>query len=183
VGFGRREIKVTPREVEDLVAYQIGALAGVAAAQGVRLRHVKPHGALYNMAARDADLADAVARATAAVDRSLMLFALPRSKSLEAAQRHGVRVVSEAFADRAYRPDGSLVPRSESGAVIHDAEAVVERAVRLARERIVIAADGSPVLLDIETLCVHGDTPGAAALASRIRKALTHAGVQVSAPI
>ena len=124
VGFGRREIKATPREVEDLVAYQIGALAAIAAAQGVRLSHVKPHGALYNMAARDPDLADAIARATAAVDRPLLLFGLP-VPTLDAARRHGLRAVSEAFADRAYRQDGSLGPRSEPGAVIDDAHQVV----------------------------------------------------------
>jgi UPF0271 protein len=181
VGFGRREITVTPREVEDLVAYQIGALAAIAAAQGVHLTHVKPHGALYNMAARDANLADAIARATAAVDRSLMLFGLPGSKSLEAARRHGLRAVSEAFADRAYRADGSLVPRSQEGAVIEDADAVVDRAVTIARERVVVAADGTRVQLDVETICVHGDTRGAAVLASRIRHALTGAGIQVRA--
>ena len=182
VGFGRREMKATAREVEDLVAYQIGALAGIAAAQNVRLTHVKPHGALYNMAATDDALADAIARATASVDRSLMLFGLPGSKSLEAARRHGLRAVSEAFADRAYRADGTLVPRSEAGAVIDDADAVVARAVMMARERVVVAADGSRVPLDVETICVHGDTPGAAVLASRIRKALTDAGIQVKAP-
>jgi UPF0271 protein len=183
VGFGRREMKATPREVEDLVAYQIGALAAIAAAQGVRLVHVKPHGALYNMAARDVDLADAIARAIAAVDPSLALFGLPGSQSLEAAQRHKVRAVSEAFADRAYRRDGSLVPRSEPGAVIDDEQLVVTRAVAIARERMVIAADGTRVPLDVQTICVHGDTPGAALLASRIRKALGDAGVQVRAPV
>lgn len=183
VGFGRRELKATPREVEDLVAYQIGALAAIAAAQGVRLAHVKPHGALYNMAARDADLADAIARAIAAVDPSLALFGLPGSQSLEAAQRHKVRAVSEAFADRAYRRDGSLVPRNEPGAVIDDEQIVVTRAVAIARERMVIAADGTRVALDVQTICVHGDTPGAAVLASRIRKALNDAGVQVRAPV
>ena len=183
VGFGRREIKATPREVEDFIAYQIGALAAIAAAQGVRLSHVKPHGALYNMAARDADLADSIARATAAVDRSLLLFGLPGSKSLDAARRHGLRAISEAFADRAYRADGSLVPRSEPGAVIHDANVVIQRAVMIARERLVIAADGTQVPLDVHTICVHGDTPGAAVLASRIRTALGDAGIQVMAPI
>lgn len=183
VGFGRREMKATPREVEDLVAYQIGALAAIAAAQGVRLAHVKPHGALYNMAARDLDLADAIARAIAAVDPSLALFGLPGSQSLEAAQRHKVRAVSEAFADRAYRRDGSLVPRNEPGAVIDDEQIVVTRAVAIARERMVIAADGTRVPLDVQTICVHGDTPGAAVLASRIRKALSDAGVQVRAPV
>ena len=183
VGFGRREMKATPREVEDLVAYQIGALAAIAAAQGVRLAHVKPHGALYNMAARDADLADAIARAIAAVDRSLMLFGLPGSTSLDAARRHGVRPVSEAFADRAYRADGSLVPRSEPGAVIDDEEAVVNRAVVIARERMVVAANGTSVPLNVETICVHGDTPGAATLAARIRTALSEAGIQIKAPV
>jgi UPF0271 protein len=182
VGFGRREMKATPREVEDLVAYQIGALAAIAAAQGVRLAHVKPHGALYNMAARDVNLADAIARAIAAVDPSLALFGLPGSQSLEAAQRHKVRAVSEAFADRAYRRDGSLVPRNEPGAVIDDEEMVVTRAVAIARERMVIAADGTRVPLDVQTICVHGDTPGAAVLASRIRKALGDAGIEVRAP-
>ena len=183
VGFGRREMKATPREVEDLVAYQIGALAAIAAAQGVRLAHVKPHGALYNMAARDVDLAEAIARAIAAVDPSLALFGLPGSQSLEAAQRHKVRAVSEAFADRAYRRDGSLLPRNEPGAVIDDDQIVVTRAVAIARERMVIAADGTRVPLDVQTICVHGDTPGAAVLASRIRKALSDAGVQVRAPV
>jgi len=183
VGFGRREIKATPREVEDLVAYQIGALAAIAAAQGVRLTHVKPHGALYNMAARDLDLADAIARAIAAVDPSLALFGLPGSQSLEAAQRHKVRAVSEAFADRAYRRDGSLVPRNQPGAVIDDEQIVVTRAVAIARDRVVIAADGTRVPLDVQTICVHGDTPGAAVLASRIRKALNDAGIQVRAPV
>ena len=183
VGFGRREMKATPREVEDLVAYQIGALAAIAAAQGVRLAHVKPHGALYNMAARDLDLADAIARAIAAVDPSLALFGLPGSQSLEAAQRHKVRAVSEAFADRAYRRDGSLVPRNEPGAVIDDEQIVVTRAVAIARERMVVAADGTRVPLDVQTICVHGDTPGAAVLASRIRKALNDAGIQVRTPV
>ena len=180
-GFGRREIKATAREVEDFVAYQIGALAGIAAAQSMRVTHVKPHGALYNMAARDEVLADAIARATASVDRSLMLFGLPGSKSLDAARRHGLRAVSEAFADRAYRADGSLVPRSEPGAVIDDADAVLERAVSIARDRVVVAAYGTRVTLDVETICVHGDTPGAAVLAARIRQALSDAGIQIRA--
>jgi len=183
VGFGRRELKATPREVEDLVAYQIGALAAIAAAQGVPLAHVKPHGALYNMAARDVDLAEAIARAIASIDSSLKLFGLPGSKSLEAAQRRNVQAVSEAFADRAYRRDGSLVPRHEPGAVIDDEAIVVSRALAIARERMVIAADGTRVPLDVQTICVHGDTPRAAVLASRIRNALSEAGIQIRAPI
>lgn len=180
VGFGRRELKATPKEVEDAVAYQIGALAGIAATEGLRLQHVKAHGALYNMAARDAGLADAIARATAAVDRSLILLGLPGSQLVAAGRRAGLRTASEAFADRAYQPDGALVPRSQSGAVIEDADTVVRRAIAMARERVVIAVDGSRVAIDVDTICVHGDTPGAAALARRIRDALADAGVEVA---
>jgi len=179
VGFGRREMRVTPREVEDFVVYQIGALAAVAAAQGVQLQHVKAHGALYNMAVRDAALADAIARAAASVDSFLILFGLPGSQLVAAGQRAGLRTAREAFADRAYQPDGTLVPRDQPGALITEPDAVVRRAVSIVTDHAVTAIDGSPVHLDVETLCVHGDTPGAAALASRIRQALVAAGVAV----
>lgn len=180
-GFGRRDLHATPREVEDFVVYQIGALAAIAAALGVRLQHVKPHGALFNMAVRDAALADAIARATASVDRSLILFGLPGSELVRAGQRAGLRTACEAFADRAYEPDGTLVSRRLPGAVVHDAEAVEARVVRMAAERTVVAVDGSVVGLDIDTICVHGDTRGAADLAARIRRALDAAGVSVKA--
>ncbi len=180
-GFGRREMHATPREVEDFVVYQIGALAAVAAVQGVRLQHVKPHGALFNMAVRDAELAGAIARAAAAVDRSLILFGLPGSELIRAGERAGLRTASEVFADRAYEADGTLVSRRRPGAVIHDAEAVVARVVRMAVERAVTAVDGTRVRLELDTICVHGDTPGAADLAARIRHALDGAGVQVKA--
>jgi len=179
VGFGRREMRATPREVEDFVVYQIGALAAVAAAEGARLQHVKAHGALYNMAVLDATLADAIARATSAVDRSLILFGLPGSELIAAGQRAGLRTAREGFADRAYMKDGTLVPRSQPGAVIEDSELVVSRAVSMARERSVNAIDGSRITLEVDTICVHGDTPGAAMLASRIRAALVGAGVSV----
>ena len=181
VGFGRREMRATPREVEDFVVYQIGALAAVAVAGGMRLQHVKAHGALYNLAVRDATLADAIARATAAVDRSLILFGLPGSELIAAGQRAGLRTAREGFADRAYKRDGTLVPRTEPGAVIEDPEVVVTRAVSMARDRAIDAIDGSRIALEVETICVHGDTPGAAMLASRIRAALTGAGVNVLA--
>jgi 5-oxoprolinase (ATP-hydrolysing) subunit A len=179
VGFGRREMRATPREVEDFVVYQIGALATMAAAQGIRLQHVKAHGALYNIAVRDAAVADAIARATAAVDSSLILFGLPGSELIAAGRRAGLRTAGEGFADRAYRADGTLVPRAEPGAVIDDPEKVVSRAISMVRERAVSAIDGSRVALEVETICVHGDTPGAAMLASRIRQALIDAGVSV----
>lgn len=179
VGFGRREMHATPSEVEDFVLYQVGALAGVAAAQGARLQHVKAHGALYNMAVRDRDLADAIARATAAIDPSLILFGLPGSELLRAGERAGLRVAAEAFADRAYEPDGTLVSRKRAGSVIHDARTVVARAVTMVTTGCVTAVDGSQLPLRADTLCVHGDTPDAAALAREVRDALRAAGVDV----
>jgi UPF0271 protein len=178
-GFGRREIHATPREIEDLVVYQIGALAAVAAAQGVRLQHVKAHGALYNMAAREAALADAIARATASVDRSLVLFGLAGSRLIEAGQRAGLRTAREAFADRSYRSDGALVPRGQPGAVVETPDEVVSRVVSMVSRQTVTAIDGSQVRVEADTICVHGDTPGAANLAKRMRHALAEAGVEV----
>lgn len=178
-GFGRREMRCTPQEIEDLVVYQVAALAGVAARQGVRLQHVKAHGALYNMACRDRALADAVARAASAVDPSLILFGLPGSELLLAGKRAGLRVAAEVFADRAYEPDGSLMSRAKAGSVIHDVPFVVARAVRMARERVVTANDGADIALQVDTLCLHGDTPGAATLAAAIRHALEREGIQV----
>lgn len=180
-GFGRREMRCSPREIEDLVVYQVAALAGVAAAQGVALQHVKAHGALYNMACRDRGLADAVARATAAVDARLILFGLPGSELLMAGRRAGLRVAAEGFADRAYEPDGSLVARAKAGSVIHDEPSVVRRAVRMARDRKVTTIEGGEIALDVDTLCLHGDTPGAAALAAAIRRGLEQEGVRVAA--
>ena len=179
-GFGRREMRMSPRDVEDLVVYQIGALAAVAAVEGVRLQHVKAHGALYNMAVTEFALADAIARATAAVDRSLVLLGLPGSQLLQAGERAGLRTASEVFADRAYRADGTLVPRTQAGAVIQDEEVVVQRVVAMVRERAVVAEDGSRVTLRVDTICIHGDTPGAAQLAARVRAALEAAGMEVA---
>ena len=179
-GFGRREMAVDPSEVEDSLIAQIGALAAIAKAEGLALQHVKAHGALYNMAGRDRVLADAIARAIAAVDRTLIMFGLPNSPMIDAARAAGLRVASEGFADRAYQPDGSLAPRSRPGAVIHDAEAVVARAVRMAHDGVVLTPDGAEVALRVDTICVHGDTPGAPELTRRIREALQAAGAAVS---
>jgi UPF0271 protein len=178
-GFGRREMAVSPREAEDFVLYQIAAVAGVAAAEGLRLQHVKPHGALFNLAMRDRGLAAAIARAIAAYSRDLIVFALPDSELLKAARTEGLRVVAEAFADRAYEADGSLVSRSRPGSVIHDSSAVVERAVKMATDGTVAAVDGTILKLQPDTICVHSDTPGADALAARLRAALDSAGVSV----
>jgi 5-oxoprolinase (ATP-hydrolysing) subunit A len=180
VGFGRREIRVTAQEVEDLVLYQIGALAAIAQSEGVRLRHVKAHGALYNMAARDRALADAIARAVRACDSSLILFGLPASELIRAGEAAGLPVASEGFVDRAYEADGSLTPRSRSGSVIHDVDTVVRRAVRMVEEERVTAADGSEIPLHIDTLCIHGDTPGAAELTRALAAGLARAGIAIA---
>jgi UPF0271 protein len=181
VGFGRRELQVTPAEAEDFVLYQIAAVSGVAATEGVKLQHVKPHGALFNMAARSRSLATAIAKAVAAFDASLILFGLPGSEILSAGRAAGLRVAAEVFADRAYEADGSLARRGTPGSVIHDATAVVSRAVRMIQERVVEARDGTVVSLDADTICVHGDTPGAAQLAASVRAGLHAAGVTVTA--
>jgi UPF0271 protein len=180
-GFGRRELQFSPADVEDFVSYQVGALAAIAASQGVRLQHIKPHGALFNMAVRDAALADAIARAAAVIDRSLILFGLPRSQIVEAGTRAGLRTASEGFADRAYEPDGTLVSRHKQSSVIEDPEIVVPRVIRMVRDRVVDAIDGTVVPLVVDTICIHGDTPGAADLAAGIRAALKQEGVEVRA--
>lgn len=180
VGFGRRNMAATPREVEDFVIYQVGALAGIAAAEGVRLQHVKAHGALYNMAVRDRALADAIARAVAAIDKSLILLGLPKSELLRAAQAAGLPVAAEGFADRSYEPDGSLTPRDREGAVIHDPSAVVRRAVRMARDEVVTATNGEDIQMYVRTICTHGDTPGSHELTRLLRAGLERDGVKVA---
>src|SRR5437870_7265314 len=181
VGFGRRELNVTSGEAEDFVLYQIAAVAGVAAAEGVPMQHVKPHGALFNMAVRNVELSAAIARAVAAFDTSLILFGLPGSEILNAGRAAGLRVAAEVFADRAYEPDASLASRRKPGSVIHDAAAVVTRAVRMIADRSVVAIDGSVVTLEADTICVHGDTPGSDVLAARIRAGFEAAGIAVKA--
>jgi UPF0271 protein len=176
-GFGRREMAIDPQDVEDTVLAQIGALAAIARAEGATLQHVKAHGALYNMAARDRRLADAIARAIASFDATLIMFGLPNSAMIQAGRAAGLRVAAEGFADRAYQPDGSLTPRSVPGAVIDDADVVVARAVKMVSEGVVLTPDGKAVPLRVDTICVHGDTPGAAGLTRRISEALAAAGV------
>ena len=179
-GFGRREMSLTPQEIEDLVLYQIGALAAIAQSEGVRLQHVKAHGALYNMACQDETLAEAIAKAVRAFDPTLVLFGLPGSALLQAGLDAGLPVAAEAFADRAYHADGSLAPRSEPGSVIHEVDMVVARAVRMVCEDTVVASDGTAMRFEADTLCLHGDTPGAAVLAAAVRRGLEDAGVTVA---
>ncbi len=180
-GMGRRELEVTSQEAENLIAYQIGALAGIAALEGTRLAHVKPHGALYNMAARDRRLADAIAQAVALVDRRLILFGLAGSELVEAGKAIGLTVAEEAFVDRAYNPDGSLIPRGRPGAVIQDEQEVVARVRRLVHEGGVASLDGPLICLHADTICLHGDTPEADRLADTVRRELTKEGVRIQA--
>jgi UPF0271 protein len=179
VGFGRRELKVTPSEAEDLVLYQVAAVQGVALAEGLAIRHVKPHGALYTMASRDPELATAVARAVASINRALVLFAPAGSALLEAGIAERLNVAAEAFADRAYASDGSLASRSKPHALLTDSRLVVSRAVRMVTEGVVTTIDGTDLPLKVETLCVHGDTPGAPDLARALRQGLESAGISV----
>jgi UPF0271 protein len=178
-GFGRREMRLAAAEAEDLVLYQIAAVAGVARAEGVPLQHVKPHGALYNMAARDGDLAAAIVRAVTAFDPSLVLLAPRGSQLFEAGVAGGLRVAAEAFADRAYERDGTLTPRGRADSVLTDPAAIVARAVRMIAEGTVAAVDGTPVPIAVDTLCLHSDTPGAGALGRRLRDGLQAAGILV----
>lgn len=181
-GFGRRDMAITPQDAYELTLYQIGALHAFVRAAGGRLCHVKPHGALYNQAARDPHLADGIARAVRDFDASLLLFGLSGSELTTAGARLGLGVVHEAFADRAYAPGGSLVPRGQAGAVIADAEAATVRVLEMVRAGRVQAADGAWIPLRADSICIHGDHPGALDTARRIRQALETEGVLVAAP-
>jgi UPF0271 protein len=179
-GFGRREMSFAPEEIADLVRYQIGALSAIAKAEGAALRHVKPHGALYNMSVRRADIAEAIARAVASFDGALVLVGLPGSELLSAASRLGLSVAAEAFADRSYESDGSLTPRHRADAVLTEPGPAAERAVRMVLDGKVVAREGSTLALKVDTICVHGDTPGAAGLAAAVRAGLEQAGITVA---
>lgn len=181
-GFGRRQMTLDAADAQDMVLYQVAAVAGVARAEGTLLTHVKPHGALYTMSTHDRSLAEAIAAAVFAFDPELVLYAPPRSALAAAGRAIGLRVAIEAFADRAYEPDGTLVPRGQPGAVIVSVEEVVTRAMQMATERTVVAVDGSTIQIDADTLCIHGDTPGAASMAAWIRAGLNSADVEVRAP-
>lgn len=180
-GFGRREMAVTAQEVYDLVVYQVGALLGVAAAAGVPVRHVKPHGALYNMAAAQPALAEAIARAVRDVDRTLVLFGLAGSVLPSAGEAVGLVVASEVFADRSYMPDGSLVSRRRPDALVTDPDEAAGRAVRMVREGRVRAVNGDDVPLRADTICLHGDGAHAAELARALREAMARESIEVRA--
>jgi len=179
-GFGRRPMQMAPAEVEAAVIYQVGALAAFAAAEGGRLTHVKPHGALNNQACEDAALADAVARAVRAVDRGLILLAPALSELQSAGERAGLAVAAEIFADRAYTDAATLVPRSQSGAVLHEPEAVLAHVLRMLDADGIVARSGKVLPTPMHSICVHGDTPGAVENARCLRAALEGRGWQLT---
>lgn len=182
-GFGRREIEISPGELYAQTLYQIGALAAFANAAGAKLHHVKPHGALYNMAARDRGLADAIANAVRDFDPHLILVGLAGSASIATAREAGLACAQEAFCDRRYRADGSLAPRSQPGSVLEDVDEAVAQAVSIAKRGEAVADDGSRVRIEADSLCVHGDRANAGEFASRLRSALEREGLRVAAPV
>lgn len=180
-GFGRRVMELTPEEIKADVIYQIGALAAICRSEGLRLQHVKVHGALYNVAAKDIAVGIAIAEAIKAVDPEMYMLCLGNSRMVEAAKQVGVRYVEEAFADRAYTAQGTLAPRKQEGAVIHDLEKVSERVLEMVRDKQTASIDGKPVPISAQTVCVHGDTPGAVEMIRSIRSKLEEAGVSLQA--
>ena len=172
VGFGRREMKVSPAELKTMVIYQVGALQAVCKAEGTKLHHVKPHGAMYNMAAKDEKLADAIAEAVAAVDGSLVLMGLSGSCMKAAAEKHGLAFAAEVFADRAYEDDGSLVSRTKPGAMIEDEDLAIRRMLHLLETGTIESGNGKEIRLEADTICVHGDSPKAVLFAKKLREAL-----------
>ncbi|MGW3650586.1 LamB/YcsF family protein [Streptomyces sp. NPDC000878] len=180
-GFGRRAMDVPPDELTAEVAYQIGALEVFARAAGTRVSYVKPHGALYNRVVHDKEQAEAVIDGVLLADAGLPVLGLPGSRLLELAEGAGLPAVPEAFADRAYTDEGTLVPRGQDGALVTDLEAVVARSVTLARTGVIASRAGTPLAVHARSLCVHGDTPGAVDLARRVRERLEASGVRVEA--
>ena len=179
-GFGRRAMKISAQEMYDLVVYQAGAVEGFARAAGGRLHHVKCHGALYNMAANDEALSEAMVKA--AKDLGVMLYVLSMSKNFEIAKKAGIPVAGEVFADRGYADDGTLWPRGRPGAMIEDAGKALAQALAMVEEGYVTSVNGKRVPVAADTMCIHGDQPGAALFASRIRNAFQEKGIRIAAP-
>lgn len=176
-GFGRRNMKVAPAEVTDLIIYQIGALKAFCAAYGVRMQHVKPHGALYNMADKDEELAMAVCRGIQAVDEGLILLGPGSGQMVQAAQKSGLKTAGEVFADRAYMEDGSLVPRTQPGAMIEEEDEAIKRVLKMVQNGTVTAITGEEIPVKADSVCVHGDGEKALLFVQKIKKALDEAGI------
>jgi 5-oxoprolinase (ATP-hydrolysing) subunit A len=178
-GFGRREMTLGTEEIYNLTIYQIGALEAIAKVCGTKVRHIKPHGALYNIAARDKSVADAIAQAVKDCDAGLVLFGLAGSELVKSGEEKGLKVAQEVFADRSYQADGTLTPRSLPGAVIEDAAVAIKRVLRMVREGKIEASDGTDIEIKADTICVHGDEPKALQFVMNLRKALRDEGIAV----
>lgn len=179
--FGRSELALSGEEIFSLMLYQLGAFKTIADSLGIPVRHVKPHGALYNMAARNEEMADAIVRAVITIDPKLILFVLPSSALARAAKSNELKIAREFFADRNYLPDGSLVPRTRPDALLHDPTMAANRVFGILRDHKVAAVDGSEVRVEADTICLHGDNPGAVAFARELRLALHQMGIMVAA--
>lgn len=180
VGFGRRNMALSPQEAYDLTIYQIGALAGFVKAEGARLQHVKAHGALYNMAVKDAALSEAIAEAVYKIDPELVLFGLSGSEMIKAGEKIGLRTANEVFSDRTYQKDGSLTPRTQSNALITDSQIAIDQVIRMVKENKVATVVGEDAELQAETICIHGDGIHALDFAIQISKSLKGAGIDIA---
>lgn len=182
MGFGRRVMRISPQDMYDLVIYQAGAVEAFARAAGAKLHHVKCHGALYNMAVNDEALSEAMVRAVKDLGSGVMLYALSRSRTFQLAKQKGVSVAGEVFADRGYSDDGTLAPRDKPGGMIEDAAASARQALAMIEQGYVTSLSGKRVAVSADTMCLHGDQPGAVAFAQTLRKAFTERGITVAAP-
>jgi UPF0271 protein len=181
-GFGRRSMNVTPNEVYEMILYQVGALSAFATANNATLHHIKPHGALYNMAAKDRKLADAIVKAALDFNPKLILYGLANSELVEAARHQKLACCEEVFADRTYQADGSLTPRNQEGAMIESAEEAIEQVLRMIESKTVSTRHGSIIPINPDTICIHGDGSHAAEFAQAIHQKLKAQGVQLAAP-
>lgn len=181
MGFGRRNMAISPQEAYDIVLYQIGALYGFIKAEGAKMQHVKPHGALYNMAAKSKELSEAIAEAVYRVDPQLILFGLAGSELVHAGERIGLQTAHEVFSDRTYQQDGSLTSRTQSDALIHDNEQAVSQVIQMVKEGKVLSQQGTHVSVKADTVCIHGDGPKALVFARQIRESLEAADIAVKA--
>ena len=180
MGFGRRNISVTSEELKAYIKYQLGAIMAIAKAKGEKIQHIKPHGAMYNMAAKDSELAMAISQAVLEVDQDIILVGLSGSEIIKAGENVGLKVANEVFADRAYNFDGTLVSRKLEGACIHDTDLAIRRALRMVKEGKVTAVNGEDIDIKAETICVHGDNPKAIEIVKRIRERLEDEGITVT---
>lgn len=181
-GFGRRSMALSAAEAYEMVVYQVGALAGFARASGTSVRHVKAHGALYNMAAKDSRLAAAIAQAVYDIDPGLVLYALAGSEMVRAAEKIGLRVASEVFADRSYQDDGTLTPRTQANAMIEDVGVAIAQVTRMVKQGLVRSANGNDVQVRADTICIHGDQENAKAFAQQIHDALIKDNIEIKPP-